>query len=136
MSFFICKSAYWHICTFIEVAKVRKTAMLITVYWMILPEKSNFVNMNRFKNYIEWNAFGVCTAIGPGLGSQPAKSASFLSTLQYLRWVRLLSFTWCLLFGETSEIYMGCEEKSMVLFVSSIEPGRVFFKKNFLGQIL
>jgi hypothetical protein len=26
--------------------------------------------------------------------------------LQYLQWVRLLSFTWCLLFGETSgDIY-------------------------------
>jgi len=34
MPFFICKSAYWHICTFIEAAKVRKTAMLITGNWM------------------------------------------------------------------------------------------------------
>ena len=24
--------------------------------------------MNRFRNFIEWNAFGVCTAIGERLG--------------------------------------------------------------------
>ena len=34
------------------------------------------------------------------------------------------------------EVYMGGEEKPMVLFVNSIESGHVFFKKEFLCQIL
>jgi len=37
-----------------------------------------------------------------GWALPPARSASFLSMFQYLRWVRQLLFTWCLLFGETS----------------------------------
>jgi phage shock protein PspC (stress-responsive transcriptional regulator) len=39
-----------------------------------LLEKSNFaILMNRFKNFIEWNAFGVCTAIGYRLGIATSK---------------------------------------------------------------
>ena len=30
-------------------------------------------NMNRLKSLIEWNAFGVCTAIGDRLGIAPGK---------------------------------------------------------------
>ena len=29
--------------------------------------------MNRFKSFIEWNAFGVCTAIGDRLGISTSK---------------------------------------------------------------
>jgi phage shock protein PspC (stress-responsive transcriptional regulator) len=29
--------------------------------------------MDRFKSFIEWNAFGVCTAIGHRLGIAPGK---------------------------------------------------------------
>ena len=29
--------------------------------------------MNRFKSFIEWNAFGVCTAIGARLGISTSK---------------------------------------------------------------
>jgi phage shock protein PspC (stress-responsive transcriptional regulator) len=43
-----------------------------------LPEKSNFaIRMNRFKNFIEWNAFGVCTAIGDRLGIATSKIRQF-----------------------------------------------------------
>jgi len=42
-----------------------------------LFEKSNLANMNRFKNYIEWNAFGVCTAIGLRLGIATSKIRQF-----------------------------------------------------------
>ena len=43
-----------------------------------LNEKSNFANtMNRFKNFIEWNAFGVCTAIGDRLGVSTSKIRQF-----------------------------------------------------------
>lgn len=33
--------------------------------------------MNSFKNYIEWNAFGVCTAIGDRLGIATSKIRQF-----------------------------------------------------------
>jgi len=33
--------------------------------------------MNRFKNFIEWNAFGVCTAIGLRLGIATSKIRQF-----------------------------------------------------------
>jgi phage shock protein PspC (stress-responsive transcriptional regulator) len=42
-----------------------------------LFEKSNFVNHERFKNYVEWNAFGVCTAIGDRLGIATSKIRQF-----------------------------------------------------------
>jgi phage shock protein PspC (stress-responsive transcriptional regulator) len=43
-----------------------------------LVEKSNFANtMNRFKNFIEWNAFGVCSAIGARLGISTSKIRQF-----------------------------------------------------------
>jgi phage shock protein PspC (stress-responsive transcriptional regulator) len=29
--------------------------------------------MNRFRNFVEWNAFGVCTAIGNRLGIATSK---------------------------------------------------------------
>ena len=44
----------------------------------VLIEKSNFANtMSRFKNFIEWNAFGVCTAIGDRLGISTSKIRQF-----------------------------------------------------------
>ena len=44
----------------------------------VLPEKSNFANtMSSFKNFIEWNAFGVCTAIGDRLGISTSKIRQF-----------------------------------------------------------
>lgn len=30
-------------------------------------------NMNRFKNFVEWNAFGVCSAIGDRMGIATSK---------------------------------------------------------------
>ena len=33
--------------------------------------------MNRFKNFVEWNAFGVCTAIGERLGIATSKIRQF-----------------------------------------------------------
>ena len=41
----------------------------------------------------------------------------------------------CIL-AESAQVYHRGEEKSMVLFVISIEPDRVFFEKEFLCQIL
>jgi len=32
-----------------------------------------FRNMNNFKDFVEWNAFGVCTAIGNRLGIATSK---------------------------------------------------------------
>ena len=42
-----------------------------------LFEKFNLATMNRFKNFIEWNAFGVCTAIGLRLGIATSKIRQF-----------------------------------------------------------
>jgi phage shock protein PspC (stress-responsive transcriptional regulator) len=33
--------------------------------------------MNRFRNFIEWNAFGVCTAIGNRMGIATGKIRQF-----------------------------------------------------------
>ncbi len=43
-------------------------ACLITGHWMICLKIFNLAAMNKFKNFVEWNAFGVCTAIGHQAG--------------------------------------------------------------------
>jgi hypothetical protein len=46
--------------------------------------------------------------------------------LQYLQWVRLLSFTWCLLFGETSgDIYGRQKEIPGIIYKNK---GRKFLQ--------
>jgi len=42
-----------------------------------LSENFNLANMNRFKSFVEWNAFGVCTAIGERLGIATSKIRQF-----------------------------------------------------------
>ena len=50
-----------------------KQTMLILRFWMNWPKKLNCITMKRLKNFIEWNAFGVCTAIGDRLGIATSK---------------------------------------------------------------
>jgi len=57
---------------------------------------------------------------------QPARSASFLSMLQYLQWVRLLSSTWFLLFGETSGDISGRQKEIPGIIYKS--KGRKFLQ--------
>src|SRR6185503_5088306 len=48
-------------------------AMLILRFWMNWQKKLYCITMKRLKNFIEWNAFGVCTAIGDRLGIASTK---------------------------------------------------------------
>ena len=50
--------------------------------------------MNRFKNFIEWHAFGVCTAIGEKLG---------IATSRIRMWFIYISF---LTMGSPILVYM------------------------------
>ena len=50
--------------------------------------------MNRFKNFIEWKAFGVCTAIGERMG---------IATSRIRVWFMYLSF---LTLGSPIVVYM------------------------------
>ena len=49
--------------------------------------------MNKFKSFMEWNAFGVCSAIGNRMGIATSKIRPSL------RWAPPLLFTWCWLSG-------------------------------------
>lgn len=40
---------------------------------VILPCKPTIVSMNRLKNFVEWNAFGVCSSIGDRLHISPCR---------------------------------------------------------------
>jgi phage shock protein PspC (stress-responsive transcriptional regulator) len=40
--------------------------------------------MNKFKNFVEWNAFGVCTAIGARLGISTSKIRQFFMYATFL----------------------------------------------------
>jgi phage shock protein PspC (stress-responsive transcriptional regulator) len=63
---------------------------------LIAAEIKNFYisNMNRFKNFIEWQAFGVCSAIGEKLG---------IATSRIRMWFIYISF---LTVGSPIIIYM------------------------------
>ena len=58
--------------------------------------------MNRFKNYIEWNAFGVCTAIGLRLGIATSKIRQFFIYASILTMGSPVIIYLVLAFGETS----------------------------------
>ena len=68
-----------------------------------LPEKSNFVNHEPIQEFHRMErVWGLHRNWGQAWDRNQQDPPVFLSMLPYLRWVRLLSFTWCLLSGEIS----------------------------------
>jgi len=47
--------------------------MKLSADLVILQCKPTIVSMNRLKNFVEWNAFGVCSSIGERLHISPCR---------------------------------------------------------------
>jgi phage shock protein PspC (stress-responsive transcriptional regulator) len=60
----------------------------------IFPPAANRATMNKFRNFIEWHMFGVCTAIGEKMG---------IATTQIRKW---FIYTSLLTMGSPIIIYM------------------------------
>jgi phage shock protein PspC (stress-responsive transcriptional regulator) len=60
--------------------------------------------MNKFKSFVEWNAFGVCSAIGNRMGIATSRIRLYFIYASLLTMGSRLLFTWCWLSGETCGI--------------------------------
>jgi hypothetical protein len=76
--------------------------------------------MNKFRNFVEWNAFGVCTAIGLRLGISTSKIRQYFMYSFYpddgLPYYHLHGLGFL---EKYAEVYLGGKAESMVLFVNS-----------------
>lgn len=50
-----------------------KKPMKISLDLVFLLSKPTIFSMNRLKNFVEWNAFGVCSSIGDRLHISPCR---------------------------------------------------------------
>ena len=56
--------------------------------------------MNRLKSFVEWNAFGVCSAIGNRMGIATSRIRQYFIYTSLLTMGSPIIIYWCLLSGE------------------------------------
>jgi phage shock protein PspC (stress-responsive transcriptional regulator) len=77
--------------------------------------------MNKFKSFVEWNAFGVCTAIGNRMGIATSRIRQYFIYASLLTMGSPIIIYMVLSFLEKyQKVYDGSKEKSLVLPVRLI----------------